>query len=63
MSGESDALSLSDISADVRSKVDDILETKPTPQGTASTIIDLSGPKPVILRQGALNLDQALQEL
>ena len=63
LSGESDALSLSDISADVRSKVDDILETNTTPQGTASTIIDLSGPKPVILRQGALNLDQALQEL
>ena len=63
LSGDPDALRLSDIPESILSNVDKVLNTRPVPQGVPSTIIDLSGTTPIILRQGAIYLDEVLKEV
>ncbi len=62
LSGERDALTLSDISPSIKNSVDLVITTPPSPLGTPSTIVDLSGPQPQIVREGALNITQVLKK-
>lgn len=63
LSGEPDALTLEDLSVQVINQVDMVLDVKPSPLGTASTILDLSGSEPVIIRHGALNIERELKAI
>ena len=52
-SGSADLLTLAQVKAELGDAVDCILDVTPPPQGRASTIVDLTGDAPVLLREGA----------
>jgi len=51
---------LKDISPLIKKRADIILECPPQPKGMASTVVDFTGTKPRILRQGALSVGKDL---
>jgi L-threonylcarbamoyladenylate synthase len=55
--GEADPRSLEQIPAEIRAAAGALLDAGELP-GTPSTVIDLTGPRPVVLREGAGNLEQ-----
>jgi len=62
-SGQLDLLDYNSIKAVLGEDVDHIVETGPPPQGTPSTVIDLTTNFPKLLRQGALSMNQILEEI
>lgn len=61
-SGQPPALTSSDATAQLRDLVSVYLDGGPAPIGIASTVVDVTGPVPRVLRQGAVALD-ALREV
>jgi len=55
-SGQPSALNAAEVQAQIGDRVDMIVDGGQCPGGVESTIVDLSGKKPVVLRQGAISL-------
>ena len=55
LSGDADPSSLDEVPAELAEHVAVALDGGPTPGGVPSTVIDLTGPEPVVLREGALS--------
>ena len=60
ISGAADPQSLEELRGQVGERVDCIVTEGPPPAGTASTIVDLSGGKPVLLREGAISFERIM---
>jgi len=58
--GGSDPHTLADVPEQLRAAADALLDGGPLP-GTPSTVIDLTGAEPVVLREGAVPADDALR--
>ena len=58
ISGAADPRSLAELRAQVGDRVDFLVTTGPAPAGTASTIVDLSGDAPRLIREGAIPFRQ-----
>jgi L-threonylcarbamoyladenylate synthase len=56
-SGSPAALTAEDAQAQLGEQVSVYLDGGPAPIGVASTVVDVTGPVPVVLRQGAVTLD------
>ena len=56
--GEEAATSGAGVEARIVAEADLTLDAGPAPVGVASTIVDCTGPKPVVLREGALSVAQ-----
>ena len=63
ISGNSDPQDLAGLKSQVGSKVDYLLTTGPAPQGAASTIVDITGTTPKLLREGAISFEAVLEIL
>lgn len=61
-SGQQDLLDIDSIRAELADDVDYIVQSGPQPDGTPSTIIDMTAEVPKLLRQGALPFEQILRE-
>jgi L-threonylcarbamoyladenylate synthase len=55
LSGGADPSSLDEVPAELAERVAVALDTGPTPGGVPSTVIDLTGRAPVVLREGVLS--------
>jgi L-threonylcarbamoyladenylate synthase len=55
LSGGADPGSLDEVPGELTSRVAVAFDTGPTPGGVPSTVIDLTGPEPMVLRDGALS--------
>jgi L-threonylcarbamoyladenylate synthase len=60
--GGADPRTVEDIPREVRDGCAAVLDAGPLP-GTPSTVLDLTGPKPVVVREGAVPADEALRRL
>jgi L-threonylcarbamoyladenylate synthase len=60
--GEADPARIGDVPDAIRLRVDAIVDGGPLP-GTPSTVLDLTGPEPVVLRDGAGSAAEALSRL
>lgn len=60
--GGPDPRTVSEIPEDVRAACAAVLDVGPLP-GTPSTVIDLTGPEPSVIREGAVPADEALVRL
>ena len=58
ISGAADPQSLAELRAQVGDRVDLLITDGPAPAGTASTIVDLSGGVPRLVREGAIPFQQ-----
>lgn len=58
-----DLHSLDALQAQLGSRVDYITRTGPPPKGTASTVVDVTGDCPQLIREGAIGLDSILAAL
>ena len=58
ISGAADPQSLTELRAQVGDRVDFLVAAGPVPAGTASTIVDLSGDVPRLIREGAVPFQQ-----
>jgi tRNA threonylcarbamoyl adenosine modification protein (Sua5/YciO/YrdC/YwlC family) len=58
LSGESSAISADEVQTQVGGKLDLILDGGRSPGGMASTVLDCTGEKPVLLREGPLSWDE-----
>ena len=58
ISGAADPRSLAELRAQVGDRVDFLVTAGPAPAGTASTIVDLSGDAPRLIREGAIPFRQ-----
>ena len=58
ISGAADPRSLAELRAQVGDRVDFLVTAGPAPAGTASTIVDLSGDAPRLIREGAIPFQQ-----
>ncbi len=58
--GGPDPASVDDVPPELRAAVDVVVDGGALP-GTASTVIDLTGPEPLVLREGAVPADEALR--
>jgi L-threonylcarbamoyladenylate synthase len=54
ISGRSNPLTIEGVREQIGNKVDLIIEGGPLPKGTESTVVDVTGPLPVVLREGAI---------
>jgi L-threonylcarbamoyladenylate synthase len=57
--GGPDPATIDEVPEEIRAAADAIVDVGPLP-GTPSTVIDFTGPEPVVLREGALSTDEAL---
>jgi L-threonylcarbamoyladenylate synthase len=57
--GGPDPRRLADVPDELRSRVGAVVDGGELP-GTPSTVVDLTGPEPVVLREGAVPADEAL---
>jgi L-threonylcarbamoyladenylate synthase len=57
--GAADPARIEDVPEEIRAAVDTIVDAGPLP-GTPSTVLDLTGREPVVLRQGAGSVEEAL---
>lgn len=57
-SGEREARSAAEVRAALGDEVACVVDGGPSPIGVASTVVDVTGPEPVILRQGAIAADE-----
>ncbi len=60
-SGSPDSTTLAELRRELGNDVDYIIETGPSPLGVASTVVDLTGDAPKLLREGAVKFDRILQ--
>jgi tRNA A37 threonylcarbamoyladenosine synthetase subunit TsaC/SUA5/YrdC len=60
--GEPDPRSVEEIPGELRTSCAAVLDVGPLP-GTPSTVLDLTGPEPVVLREGAVPAAEALERL
>ena len=58
LSGKPNPLTANDVCAQLGNKIDLIIDGGPSPGGKESTIIDVTGEKPVILREGAISREK-----
>jgi L-threonylcarbamoyladenylate synthase len=63
LSGGSDLHTLETLQAQLGGRVDYIIRTGPTPNGTPSTVVDVTGETPRLVRQGALPFPEILAAL
>ena len=61
LSGQPDLLDLSALETQLGGLVDHIIQAGPVPAGTASTIVDVTGDAPQLLREGAISLKDILE--
>ena len=61
LSGQPDLLDLGALENQLGNLVDHIIQTGPVPAGTASTIMDVTGDAPQLLREGAISLEEILE--
>lgn len=61
LSGQPDLLDLGALENQLGNLVDHIIQTGPVPAGTASTIVDVTGDAPQLLREGAISLKDILE--
>lgn len=60
-SGEPNLNSLDELRNILGDKVDAIIEVGPSPRGMQSTIVDVTGDEPVLIREGATSFDEVLR--
>jgi L-threonylcarbamoyladenylate synthase len=60
--GEQDPRTLEEVPAEFRAAAAAVLDAGPLP-GTPSTVLDLTGPQPLVVREGAVSADDALGRL
>ncbi len=60
-SGQPDLLDLGALENQLGNLVDHIIQTGPVPAGTASTVVDVTGDAPQLLREGAISLEEILE--
>ena len=58
--GGPDPTTVGDVPAQIRAAVDAVVDAGPLP-GTPSTVIDFTGPDPIVLREGAVPAEEALR--
>ncbi|MGP8079976.1 MAG: L-threonylcarbamoyladenylate synthase [Dehalococcoidales bacterium] len=58
LSGQPSALTAAEVSKQIGDKIDMVIDGGKCPGGIESTVIDLSGEKPVIRRQGAISIEK-----
>ena len=58
--GGADPATIDEVPDEIRAAVDAVVDVGPLP-GTPSTVIDVAGSEPVVLREGAVSTDQALR--
>jgi L-threonylcarbamoyladenylate synthase len=58
LSGRPSALTAAEAQAQIGDKIDMVIDGGRCPGGIESTIIDLSGERPVIRRQGAISIER-----
>jgi L-threonylcarbamoyladenylate synthase len=63
LSGRPSPVSVEDVAAQLGDRIPLILDGGRCPGGVASTVVDLTGPQPVVLRAGPLTLDDILAAL
>ncbi|MBM4458250.1 MAG: threonylcarbamoyl-AMP synthase [Chloroflexi bacterium] len=61
LSGQPSPVTAQDVEAQLRGRVALILDGGPCPGGVPSTVVDVSGPQPVILRPGPISLEQIVE--
>lgn len=62
-SGERDPLTAEDVIRALGAEVDVLLDAGPSPLGKASTVLDVTGAVPVVLRTGAVSIEELRREL
>lgn len=60
ISGDAPPVSAEEVLKNLRGKIDVILDGGRTEVGVESTVLDLSGPEPVVLREGAISKEKIL---
>ena len=63
LSGRPDLLDLDALESQLGHLVDYIIRAGPAPTGTASTVVDITGGAPRLLRQGVLSLEEVLEAI
>ncbi len=63
LSGGPDLHSLEALDEQLGGRVDYIMRSGPPPRGTASTVVDVTGDSPQLLREGAISLESVLAAL
>ncbi|MDP2916384.1 MAG: L-threonylcarbamoyladenylate synthase [Dehalococcoidia bacterium] len=58
LSGKPNPLTANDVCAQLGNRLDLIIDGGPSPGGKESTIVDVTGEKPVILREGAISAEK-----
>ena len=58
LSGQPSALTAMEVQAQIGDKIDMVIDGGKCPGGIESTVIDLSGEKPVVRRQGAISVEE-----
>ena len=60
ISGGPDPSNLAELTSQIGGRVDHIIKCGPSPDGTASTIVDLTSERPKLLREGAISFSLVL---
>ena len=63
ISGKPNTVSAAQVFSQLQGRIPLILDGGPTPDGSPSTVVDCTGSKPVILRNGPISLNQLLSAL
>ena len=58
LSGQPSALTAMEVQAQIGDKIDMVIDGGKCPGGIESTVIDLSGEKPIVRRQGAISIER-----
>ncbi len=58
LSGRPSAMTAAEVRAQIGDKIDMVVDGGRCPGGIESTVIDLSGEKPIIRRQGAISIEK-----
>jgi len=61
ISGRADLLSLTELTNQIGGLVDQVITAGPEPKGIASTVIDITGGEPKLLRQGVISFESILE--
>ena len=61
LSGSPDLLDLDSIESQLGNLVDYIIRSGPAPEGTGSTVIDITSDEPRLLREGAISLEEIME--
>jgi L-threonylcarbamoyladenylate synthase len=61
LSGQPDLLDLDSIQSQLGNLVDYIIRAGPPPEGTGSTVVDITGDEPRLLREGSISLEEIME--